>query len=455
MGKSYEVSNERPTTIGKGIFAAASQMRDGSVPHGEANADREFAVRVVRELRAAGHVAYWAGGCVRDQLLGLVPKDYDVATDAIPERVRELFGHRRTLAIGASFGVISVLGPKHVNAIEVATFRRDAAYSDGRHPDSVAFSDAREDAQRRDFTINGLFFDPLRDEVIDYVGGQDDLRRGIVRAIGNPAERITEDKLRMLRGIRFAATFAFALDGATLAAIERQAHELVIVSAERIAAEMRRMLVHGHRERALQLLDAAGLLEIVLPEAASLEPLTADGPWPRTLRVLQALNAFGRPTFAVALAALLREVRPADDAPHPLATTVAGRWRLANDERDGVTKLLREEPLVRRASQLPWPQLQRILVAPRIAELLHLAAAVAQQTDGHTAEIDYCRAKLALPAAELNPPPLVTGNDLIAAGLSAGPRFREVLEAIRDAQLERRIATADEALALARELAAR
>jgi tRNA nucleotidyltransferase/poly(A) polymerase len=435
-------------------FAAGKLLEDNPVPPVQATAAREFAVRVVRELRAAGHAAYWAGGCVRDQLLGLAPKDYDVATDAPPERVREIFGHRRTLAIGASFGVITVLGPKHASPIEVATFRRDAAYSDGRHPDSVAFSNAHEDAQRRDFTINGLFFDPLQGEVIDYVDGQADLRRGIIRAIGNPTERIAEDKLRMLRGIRFAATFGFALDLATLAAIQQQADELVIVSAERIAAEMRRMLVHANREGALRLLDEAGLLEIVLPESASLEPLTADGPWPRTLRVLQGLGAFGQPTFAVALAALLREMRPAAEATHSLVASVASRWKLANDERDGVAKLLREEPLVRRASELPWPQLQRILIAPRIEELLHYSAAVAQQTDGYTAEIELCRAKLALPAVELNPPPLVTGNDLIAAGLPAGPGFRALLEAIRDAQLERQIATPAEALALARRLSA-
>jgi tRNA nucleotidyltransferase/poly(A) polymerase len=435
-------------------FAAGKLLEDNPVPPVQATAAREFAVRVVRELRAAGHAAYWAGGCVRDQLLGLAPKDYDVATDAPPERVREIFGHRRTLAIGASFGVITVLGPKHASPIEVDTFRRDAAYSDGRHPDSVAFSNAHEDAQRRDFTINGLFFDPLQGEVIDYVDGQADLRRGIIRAIGNPAERIAEDKLRMLRGIRFAATFGFALDPATLAAIQQQADELVIVSAERIAAEMRRMLVHANREGALRLLDEAGLLEIVLPESASLEPLTADGPWPRTLRVLQGLGAFGQPTFAVALAALLREMRPAAEATHSLVASVASRWKLANDERDGVAKLLREEPLVRRASELPWPQLQRILIAPRIEELLHYSAAVAQQTDGYTAEIELCRAKLALPAVELNPPPLVTGNDLIAAGLPAGPGFRALLEAIRDAQLERQIATPAEALALARRLSA-
>ena len=170
---------------------------------------RRFALDVVRRLRGAGFEAYWAGGCVRDQLLGRTPKDYDVATNAMPEQVRQLFGRRRTLAIGAAFGVIAVIGPKPAGTVEVTTFRRDAAYSDGRHPDSVAFSSPEEDASRRDFTINGLFYDPVEDRVIDYVGGQADLAAGRIRAIGNARDRFAEDKLRMLRAVRFAATFAF------------------------------------------------------------------------------------------------------------------------------------------------------------------------------------------------------------------------------------------------------
>src|SRR5437764_9355374 len=166
---------------------------------------REFAVEVVQRLRDSGHQALWAGGCVRDQLMEQMPKDYDVATDALPDRVREIFGQRRTLPIGAAFGVITVLGPRGAGQIDVATFRRDAAYSDGRHPDAVMFSDAEHDAQRRDFTINGLLYDPLDDRIVDYVGGQDDLKLHIIRAIGDPLARIAEDKLRMLRAVRFAA----------------------------------------------------------------------------------------------------------------------------------------------------------------------------------------------------------------------------------------------------------
>ncbi len=407
---------------------------------------REFAVDVVRRLRAAGHVALWAGGCVRDQLMGGMPKDYDVATDAAPGRVREVFGPRRTLAVGEAFGVVAVLGPKAAGQIEVATFRKDAAYSDGRHPDAVTFSDAEHDAQRRDFTINGLFYDPLAEQVIDYVGGQEDLARGVVRAIGDPLARIAEDKLRMLRGVRFAARFGFALDERTADAIRQQAHELVIVSAERVAAEMRLILTNENRRRGVELLAETGLLEVVLPESAAL--LQQSDEWSSTLEILAALMA---PTFAVALAALLRplqRVQPDRNLPQ----VVFERWRLAGDEWEGVHKLLTQEPLIRSASRQPWPSLQRVLIAPRVEELLDYCAAVAAVLDSSTAEINFCRAKLALPQSELNPPPLITGDDLKRLGIAQGPAYRTLLDAVRDAQLLLQITSREEALDLVRRL---
>src|SRR3954447_24762852 len=200
---------------------------------------RDFALEIAQKLRAAGFEALWAGGCVRDELLGLTPKDYDVATSATPEQIRDLFGHRRTLPIGAAFGVITVLGPRTAGQIEGATFRTDAAYSDGRHPDSVTFSTAEHDAQRRDFTINGLFYDPVAEKVVDYVGGQEDLKARILRAIGNPRLRLSEDKLRMLRAVRFAAAFNFQIDPGTLLAIQEMAPQIGTVSGERIGAEIR------------------------------------------------------------------------------------------------------------------------------------------------------------------------------------------------------------------------
>ena len=416
---------------------------------------RQFAVQVVRQLRHAGFPALWAGGCVRDALLHLCPKDYDIATGATPDQIREVFRHRRTLAVGQAFGVITVLGSRQSGHVEVATFRRDAAYSDGRHPDQVTFSTAEEDAQRRDFTINGLFFDPLEERVFDYVGGQADLRGRLVRAIGDPSERIAEDKLRMLRAVRFAANFAFALDPDTLAAVQRQAHEIVIVSAERVSAELRQMLVHRHRRRALELLQEAGLLEVLLPEFRELAPnggsCPGDSSWPSTLAVLARLH---EPTFAVALAALVREfVHPTGELV-PEVERICDRLRLSNTERVGAEWLLLHEPELRRARQLPWPHLQRLLTHPRIDELLCYARAVAEVCDGQAAEIDYCCQKLSLPRAELDPPPLLTGHDLQAHGIRPGPIYQDLLRGVRDAQLEQRIHTPQEALELALRLGA-
>ncbi|MHB8973490.1 MAG: CCA tRNA nucleotidyltransferase [Pirellulaceae bacterium] len=441
---------------------------------------RRFALRCVEKLRAAGFQALWAGGCVRDELLGIEPNDYDVATNATPDEVRACFGKRHTLAIGAAFGVVAVLGRREEGQIEVATFRRDAAYSDGRHPDAVSFSTAREDALRRDFTMNGLFLDPLTGEVLDYVGGRADLEARVVRAIGNPNERFAEDKLRMLRAVRFASTFDFHIDADTMAAVQREAATIPIVSAERIATELRKILVPASRARGVELLRELRLLDAILPESRVLfsteslpteslpteslpteslptESLPTDPPhdrsatrwWPVTLRVLDSLR---EPTFRVALAALLWSVHAQDPQPPRRVAEICGRWRLSNHDADGAAWLLTHESLLRRASTLPWPTLQRILIAAAIDELVMLAEAIARNIDAHVREIDYCRAKLRLPREVLNPPPLISGDDLRAAGYAAGPPFRDVLTQVRDAQLESQIADREEALRLARKL---
>ena len=215
---------------------------------------RAFSVEVVEKLQSVGFEALWAGGCVRDQILGIQPQDYDVATNATPDQIRGLFGKNKTLAIGAAFGVITVLGPKTAGQVEVATFRKDGGYSDGRRPDSVEFTDAKEDALRRDFTINGMFIDPTTDQLIDYVNGEDDLSKRIIRAIGTPEDRIQEDKLRMLRAVRFAATYEFEIEPATMLAIQNAATDISVVSGERIGTEMRRMLAHPNRATAISLL---------------------------------------------------------------------------------------------------------------------------------------------------------------------------------------------------------
>jgi poly(A) polymerase len=396
---------------------------------------REFALEIAQKLRAAGFEALWAGGCVRDELLGLTPKDYDVATSATPDQIRELFGRRRTLPIGASFGVITVLGPREAGQIEVATFRTDATYSDGRHPDSVTFTTAEHDAERRDFTINGLFFDPVAGQVVDYVGGQEDLKAQILRAIGNPRLRLGEDKLRMLRAVRFAAAFNFAIDPDTLAAVQEMAPEIGTVSAERIGAEIRRMLIDSNRATALALLRETNLLVQVLPEIANLTPAALN----ETSRVLAALN---QPSISLALAAALFLVRAPDS---PLLASLGRRLRYTNKEVDRCAWLIELQPFIAQAQHLAWPSLQRLLAHDGANELLALHEAIAGPDDPALA---FCHERLAWPAERLNPRPLIDGSTLIHHGLTPGPHFSDLLEQVRDAQLNGEIKSQAEALAL-------
>ncbi|MEX0704537.1 MAG: CCA tRNA nucleotidyltransferase [Planctomycetales bacterium] len=426
---------------------------------------REFAVEVVRRLREGGHVALWAGGCVRDFLLGRTPKDYDVATDARPEQVRELFGERRTRAVGASFGVILVHGPRGAGSIEVATFRTEGPYSDSRRPDTIAFATAEEDARRRDFTINGIFYDPLAQRVLDFVGGEEDLGKGVVRAIGDPRARMTEDKLRLLRAVRFAAMLDFELDPATAEAVREMAPQIHLVSAERIAQELKRMLVDPHRMRAVRLARELGLLAEILPElfagvqavgvqASACTPaerapdslkaelqhsLKAELQLDRTLHMLQHLD---EPRFEPALAALLHTVPDA-------AAEICRRLRLSNHETDDVVWLLEHRDALDDAPRLSKSRLKRLLAHRLFEDLLRLERVKLLAAGDDLAPVLFCEDYLrTTPREEIDPPPLVTGNDLIAEGLVPGPRFKEILEAVRDAHLEGEVATREEALAL-------
>ncbi len=398
------------------------------------NPQREFALDVVRRLRAAGHEALWAGGCVRDQLLGRPPKDYDVATSALPEQVRDLFGRRRTLAIGAAFGVITVRGGQ-LTPIEVATFRTDGAYRDGRRPESVAYTTAEHDAQRRDFTINGLFFDPIEGKVVDYVGGLADLEAKIVRAIGDPHLRFTEDKLRMLRAVRFAATYEFALDDATRQAIRRMSDDVTQVSGERIGAELRRILTDENRARGVALLAEADLLPPVLPELAP-HAAANDDPWQAAVHRLASLK---EATVPLAFAALLFGMVDV-----PQARALGRRLRLSNKELDRTVWLLEQLPAILKAASLPWPRLQRLLAHEAAAELMALAEGVLPERDP---ALVRCREQLARHDEQWNPPPLVAGDYLMKHGFKAGRHFAALLEHLRDEQLEGRIRTPDEALA--------
>ena len=407
---------------------------------------RQFAVEVVSRLRAAGYEALWAGGCVRDELLGRIPADYDVATAAKPDEVRRVFGHGRTLAVGAAFGVITVLGPKGAGQIEVATFRTDAAYTDGRHPAGVTFSTAPEDAQRRDFTINGLFFDPLTGEVHDYVGGRADLAVGVVRAIGLPAMRFGEDHLRMLRAVRFAAAFGFALDGETRAAIERMTHLVTTVSPERIAAELRAMVSRPGRRRAIELLAETGLAKEVLPEIATGD--SAAKAWGEAARIIDALD---EPSLASALAALYEPLGAA-----PLRQA-ANRLRLSNREvklagwlQEAVAMFNEpNEPDEPDVAGRPWSEVQPWLAHEDAFLLADLLRARADCGRGSGATAAWVTAQIARPREELDPPPLVTGADLLAAGVAAGPAMGATLARLRALQLDGVIATREEALARA------
>jgi poly(A) polymerase len=401
---------------------------------------RDFAIEVVRKLRAAGHVALFAGGCVRDLLLGRPAKDYDVASTALPEQVRELFGHKRTLPVGASFGVIIVMGPREAGHVEVATFRTEGPYHDGRRPASVAFCTPEEDAQRRDFTINGMFYDPIEAQVLDYVGGEADLAARVVRAIGDPHERVREDKLRMLRAVRFTATLDFALEERTAAAVREMADQLTIVSAERIAQELKKMLVDPHRRRAIELCADVALLPLILPELSS-DPSERE----ITLRMLSLLE---QPSFELALAALLHPL-PA----RPVVYDICRRLKLSNDESDRITWLVAHQNDLLDAPAQSLARLKRTLAAPFRDDLINLLRVKLLATAADLQPVLFCDEYIArTPQSVIDPPPLMTGDILKSLGLNPGPAFKSLLETIRDAQLNDQISSTEQAITIANEL---
>jgi poly(A) polymerase len=429
---------------------------------------------VVRRLRGAGFEALWAGGCVRDQLLGLEPTDYDVATSARPEDVRRLF--RPTVAVGMSFGVVEVLGPRapdrHLK-VQVATFRSDGTYHDGRHPDAVVFSSAREDALRRDFTINGMFFDPIENRLIDYVGGQADLQVRLLRAIGTPEERFAEDKLRMLRAVRFATRFELVLDPATAAAIQAMAGAIRVISAERVAEELRRLLVCPARARGIRLMDQVGLVQPILPELLEMKGLPQGPPaaptgdlWEHVLRVLEILGP--DPSFPLAFAALFHDVgkrrtvgRTPDkytfyfheDVSCRLASEACARLKLANAERERIEWLVKKHQILCEARHMRISKLKQLLNHPGIRELLALHRADALASNRSTDHVDYCEQLLReWSQADLDPAPLITGNDLADLGLAPGPLYKRLLDAVRESQLEGTLRAKADALDLVRRL---
>lgn len=431
------------------------------------NARRDFAVEVVRRLRQAGFQGLWAGGCVRDVLLGLTPADYDVATDATPDQVMKALPYK-ALTMGVSFGVVRVRHPRiQGNEVEIATFRSDLEYLDGRRPSGVVFSSPEADAQRRDFTINGMFMDPLEHKIIDYVGGRADLESRVLRAIGEPAARFEEDRLRLLRAARFAARFDMRIEPKTLAAVKAMAAQVVSVSPERISQELRRMLTHRNRATAMETAMDLGLIPAILPDLAATKGIFLGSPmhpeddlWDHALRVIDLLPP--DPSFPLAFAALVHEVgaakgRPMDREPKgepmsdPIGGTIAAemcrRLRFSNAERDRVVWLVTRHRALERANKLRESTLKRILASPGINELLALHRADALATTGDAEHVAFCEHHLRdEPAGPINPPPLLTGDDLKRHGLKPGARFAVLLERLRDAQLERRVNDKREAL---------
>lgn len=427
---------------------------------------RKNAEHIVRTLRRNGFEAYFAGGCVRDIIMGKKPEDYDIATSALPDDVRSLFD--RTVPVGAKFGVVLVIieGKK----FEVATFRSDESYTDGRRPDNVVFTDEREDVLRRDFTINGLLYDPEKDEVLDYVEGRKDIEKGIIRSIGDPRRRFTEDRLRMLRAIRFSARLDFSLEEKTFAAIGEYASEITRVSWERIAEEIVKMITGANRGHALELLRDSGLLVHILPEVDAMtgvaqpEVFHPEGDvFEHTVLTLDELKDLNEVT---ALAALLHDVgKPEtysesdrirfhnhDVVGAELADSILRRLKLSNEIREKVVYCVSNHMRFMHVREMRESKLKRLLRAETFdAELaLHRADCLASHKN---LEIyDFLKEKAeTLPPEEIKPPPLITGDDLIDLGFTPGPIFTEVLASVEDMQLERKLNSRDQALEWVRE----
>lgn len=422
---------------------------------------------VIARLRAAGHRAYLVGGCVRDLLLGVTPKDFDVATDARPDRIMDLFPNSGR--VGAHFGVVLVRDL--FEQVEVATFRSDLEYSDGRRPDNVHFeTDPAQDARRRDFTVNGLMMDPESGEVLDFVGGRADLERRMIRAIGNAEERFREDHLRLLRAIRFAARLHFQIEPETFDAVKRNRASIAKVSCERIRDELTRILTEGGARYGFELLDETSLLEILLPEIAAMKGVEQppqyhpEGDvWTHTLLLLEKL---ARPSPTLAWGALLHDVgkpttfRVAErirfdghvEEGVRLAHAILNRLRFSRDEIEQIEALIANHMRFKDVEKMKESTLKRFLRLPKFEEHLELHQLDVSSSNGNLESYDLVRRKLEEYTEErLKPEPLLTGVDLIAAGYEPGPLFSQILAAVEDAQLEGELQTSGEAMQFVRE----
>jgi len=435
---------------------------------------RQLAERICNVLRGAGYQAYLVGGCVRDILLGRPAQDFDVATDATPERMQALFPG--SLGVGAAFGVILVLDRDSDARVEVATFRTDVGYSDGRRPDAVVFGkSAEEDVRRRDFTINGLLLDPRDARILDFVGGQADLRAGMVRAIGNPSERFREDKLRLLRAVRFAARFGYRIEEETYRAVCAQAGEIGSVSSERMRDELTRILTEGGARSGFALLDETGLLACVLPEVARMRGVQQppefhpEGDvWTHTLMLLEQLPAGASATLA--WGALLHDVgKPPTFAPPRgpadrirfdghvevgtrMAEEIAQRLRFSGEDTGRVAALVAQHLRFKDVFEMRTATLKRFVRQPHFQEHLELHRMDCLAAHGKLDAYEFVRKFVEeTPAEAVRPARLVTGDDLKQMGLAPGPGYRQILEGVEEAQLEGRVTSREEALQFVRE----
>ena len=422
------------------------------------------ATRLVERLRAAGHEAFFAGGCVRDMLLGKEAHDIDIATSAEPAEVQKLFP--RTVAVGAAFGVIVVLEDDF--EFQVATFRCDGTYKDGRHPESVSFTTAEGDAKRRDFTVNGLFYDPLEKRVIDYVGGEADLKAGILRSIGNPVERFSEDKLRLIRCVRFSASLGFEIEEETWKAVCDMAPQITVVSAERLRDELVKIFSHPSRVRGFDLLDASGLLEILLPEVTHMKgceqppDFHPEGDVFVHTRLMLSLLP---PEVSVALvfSVLLHDTgKPAtfrrdetgrirfnghEGISAQITTAIFERLRFSNAETEATVIGVKNHMSFKDVKNMRVATLKRFLARPTIEDEMELHRVDCLGSHGLLDNHVFLRTKqVEFSNAPLIPPPLITGRELIANGYKPGPFFKTILDAVESMQLEGRVTTPEEAL---------
>ncbi len=424
----------------------------------------ETAREIAKRLRERGHVTYFAGGCVRDMVRDLVPKDFDIATDATPEVVQKVFPH--TYAVGAHFGVVVVV--ENGLNFEVATFRSDGAYLDHRHPVEVRFSSPEEDAKRRDFTINGMFFDPEKNEVIDFVGGRADINAKIVRAIGKPGERFEEDRLRMLRAIRFATVLDYKVDNPTWKALVKNADAINDISAERIRDELVKIFLSPHRVRGWDLLDESGLLRVVLPELDAMkgclqpEQFHPEGDvFQHTRLMLELLPE--KVSVALVFAVLLHDVaKPVtstvdqtgrirfnehDRIGAGMTEAIMERLRFSRAEIDAAVEMVRQHMVFKDVPRMRVAKLKRFMARPTFEEELELHRVDCASSHRMMDNYEFLLSKREEFANEpIIPPPLVRGDDLIALGMKPGPKFGEILEAVETRQLEGAFRNREEAL---------